>query len=232
MSIIALNNTEHKDLKVNPRYVLKYMADVHMVPVIVNECAQVGSDAPIVFVKNQDTGQFQMVALYGFAPGENVFARNGEWMAMSLPLVAQCMPLKLIRDADDPDRMMIGIDDASPFIDSEDGEELFDASGEETEFLKSRKELLGQYYEGGKATQALVNLLSEMSLLAQRELKINADGEKIDIAGLYCIDEEKLGQLSTDDFEKLRSSGFLPVVYAQLMSMIQIRRLTRLRARN
>jgi hypothetical protein len=231
MSIIALNNTEHKDLRINPRYVLKYMDGVQMVPVIVHECAYVGCDAPVVFVKNQETGQFQMVALYGLAPGENVFARNGDWMALSLPLVVQNMPLKLISDSDDSDRKTIGVEDTSPFIDGEEGEALFDANGEETEFLKSRKELLGQYYEGDRVTKAFVNLLSEMNLLAQRELKINADGEKIDIAGLYCVDEAKLGELSTDDFNKLRTSGFLPVVYAQLISMNQIRRLTRFRAK-
>jgi hypothetical protein len=231
MSIIALNNTEHQALKIDPRYVLKYMAEVHMVPVIVHECAFVGSDAPVVFVKNQDTGQFQMVVLYGLEPGENVFARNGEWNALSLPLVVQCMPLKLLSDGDDSDRMMIGIDDTSPFINGEEGEVLFDANGEETDFLKSRKELLGQYFEGGRVTQAFIDLLSELNLLAKQDIKINADGEKIDIAGLYSVDEGKLRELSTEDFEKIRTSGFLPVVYAQLMSMNQIRRLTRLRAK-
>lgn len=231
MPIVALNNVEHKDLKVNPAYLLAQLAGNHMVPVVVHECAILGSDAPIVFVKNQETGQFQMVVLYGLAPGENLFLVNDSWQAMTVPLAVQSGPFRLISDGADDDRMMIGIDNQSPFLGSEEGEALFDADGQETEFLKARKEVLGHYFEGDQITRAFIDLLSELELLVQRELKLNANGEKIEIGGLYSVDEAKLGDLSPEDFEQLRTRGFLPVVYAQLMSMHQVRRLARLRAK-
>lgn len=230
MSIIALNNTEHQGMKVNPRLVLTLLEGAQMLPVIVHECALIGSDAPVVFVKNQETGQFQMVALYGLAPGENIFATNGEWRALSVPLIVQNMPFKLITDADDHDRVMVGIDDESPLVDAENGEPLFDTNGDETEFLKTRKEMLRQYVDGDEVTRKFVDLLSEMELLAQQEIKVNVDGQKTDIAGIYSVDEAKLRELSPEDFERLRASGFLPVIYAQLMSVNQIRRLARMRA--
>ena len=230
MSIIALNNAEHQGMKVNPRLVLSLLEGVQMLPVIVHECALIGSDAPVVFVKNQETGQFQMVALYGLAPGENVFATKGEWRALTIPLVVQNMPFKLITDANDHDRVMVGIDDESPLIDAENGEPLFDSNGDETDFLKTRKEMLGQYVDGDEITRTFVNLLSEMELLTQQKIKVNVDGQKTDLAGLYSVDEAKLRELSSEDFERLRASGFLPVTYAQLMSMNQIRRLTRMQA--
>ena len=75
-----------------------------------------------------------------------------------------------------------------------------------------------------------MKLLAELDLLAERSLNIDMDDQKINLTGIYFIDEKKLGELSDEKFLDLKKRGFLPVIYAHLMSLNQMRRLGRYRS--
>ncbi len=232
MPIIALNNQEHAKLRVRSPGTSSQLATLHMLPVVVHECAHASSDSPVVFVKNAETGQFQLVALYGLSPGQNLFVADGEWRALYLPAIIQNSPFKLIAGNDDPERMLIGLDTDSELVQTQQGEALFDEQGEETDFLVARKKNLRDYYEHDQITRSFIALLSELELLVARDLKVNVDGQRIAIDGLYTVHEEKLGSLSEEKFGELRKRGFLAVIYAHLTSLNQLRRLASLKAGN
>ena len=232
MPIIALNYQEHAALRVRSPATSPYLATSHMLPVVVHECAHAGTDSPVVFVKNAETGQFQLVALYGLSPDENLFVSDGDWRALYLPAVIRNNPFKLIADSEDPQRMLIGLDTDSELVQETEGEALFDEDGNETDFLVARKNALRDYYEHDRITRSFIALLSEFELLAARELKVNVDGQRIAIDGLYMVDEAKLDGLAEEKFGELRKRGFLAVIYAHLASLNQVRRLASLRAGN
>lgn len=230
MPIVALDNKEHKNLKVRRPSTYKDLATIHMLPLVVHECTHAGSDYPVVFVKNEETNQFQLVAMLGLSPGENLFVSDGKWNALYLPAIIQNNPFRLIPDEEKPDQIDFGLDTDSDLVQEAEGEALFDDDGKETDYLKERKESLYKYLEHDRITRRFVSQLSELKLLRGRDLTVNAGGKTIDIGGIYTIDEEKLNELPDETFNDLRKRGFLPVIYAHMSSLNQIRRLAKHRA--
>ena len=55
------------------------------------------------------------------------------------------------------------------------------------------------------------------------------NGEKYQLMGNYTINEDKLATLSGDKLEKLSKLGFLPMAYAVVASMTNIRKLTEIK---
>ncbi len=230
MPIIALNNQEHKQLRVRTTGSFEYLANAHMLPLVVQECGLAGSEYPVVFVKKEQDGEFQLVAIFGLTPGENLFVNDGQWNGLYLPAIIQNSPFKLIPDPGNPDNLMMGLDTDSDLVQESDGEALFDDAGNETDFLKNRKELLGRYFHDNRLTREFCATVVKLDLLVARDLKVRVGGQEINIAGLHIIDEAKLGELPDDQFNELRQRGFLPAIYAHLVSLNQVQRLARFRS--
>jgi hypothetical protein len=230
MPIVALDSKEHKNLKVRRPSTYEDLAKIHMLPLVVHECTHAASDYPVVFVKNEETNQFQLVALFGLSPGENLFVSDGKWNALYLPAVIQNNPFRLIPDEEKPDQIDFGLDTDSDLVQETEGEALFDDDGNETDYLQERKESLYKYLEHDRITRAFVSLLSELKLLRGRDLTVNVNGKTINIAGIYTVDEAKLNELPDEKFDDLRKRGFLPVIYAHVFSLNQVRRLAKYRA--
>lgn len=230
MPIIALNNHEHKQLRVRPPDNFSYLANAHMLPLVMQECAQAGCEYPVVFVKDKATGQFKLVAIFGLTEGENLFVNDGQWQGLYMPAIVQNNPFKLITDSSNPDQLIVGLDTDSGLVQESDGEALFDDAGNETDYLKNRKFSLAQYVEHERTTRTAIEALTDVELLAARDLTITVKGQETRIGGLYTVDEAKLNELSDEKFNELRQRGFLPWIYAQLFSLNQVHRLARFQA--
>lgn len=228
-NITPLNNEVHANLKVKNTLDISLLDGQQIVPLVVHEFALASTNYPIVFVKNAETGQFQVVSLMGFKPGENLFVQNGEWVSTHVPGAVGNYPFKLIAHESDPNQVMLGIDHSSDLVSEDEGEALFDADGKETEYLTRRKDASIQYLESGHVTDAFTAQLAEYDLLAARNLSLNFAGEEINMDGMYVIDEQKLNELPDDKFLNLKKRGFLVLIYATMVSMHQIQRLAKLR---
>lgn len=77
------------------------------------------------------------------------------------------------------------------------------------------------------ATQdAMFSAFSELDLIEPVTIDIDLNnGEKRQLVGNYTINEEKLASLSGDKLEALSKRGFLPLAYAVVTSMTNIRKL-------
>lgn len=230
MAIVALNKDEHRELRIRPMASFELVEDAHMLPVTAYEIMHIGADCPVVFVKNEETGQFRLVAVLGLEAGENLYVRDGKWRAMFVPGVIHHNPFRLIPDPGEPERVTVGLDTESMQLQEQEGERLFDDSGEETGFLQSRKKALAEYLEHEQLTEQVVAYLAQQELLAPRDLRVTVNDDEINVAGMYTVDEEKLAALSNDEFGELRKRGLLPVIYGHLASLNQVRRLARYRS--
>ncbi|WP_020401449.1 SapC family protein [Kordiimonas gwangyangensis] len=230
MRIMPLHPDQHSKLKVREGGEFALLDKEHIVPLVVHEFIPAATDMPIVFVKNSDTGEFQAVAMLGVKPGENLYIEDGKWLGMYVPGLLTQAPFRLVPNAHNQEQLMLAINEESPLVSEDEGEALFNEKGELTEFLERRKRGIEAYFEHTQITQAFVKLLAELDLLAERSLNIDMDDQKINLTGIYFIDEKKLGELSDEKFLDLKKRGFLPVIYAHLMSLNQMRRLGRYRS--
>ncbi|WP_250458594.1 SapC family protein [Microbulbifer litoralis] len=228
--IVPLRSDVHGKLKVRELGTFEHVKSAHMVPVTAHEFSRLGAEYPIVFVKNSDTDQFQAVALMGLKVGENLFVDGEKWKGVFVPGAVRNHPFVLAPVGENKEQLMVGLIEGSPVVGEEEGNALFSESGEETDYLKAKKENLVGYLESEQMTRAFVSVLAEKDLLASQNVSVTAGGEKINLGGVYIVDEKKLGELSEEDFADFRKRGFLPALYAQLGSMHQFSRLAKMHA--
>ncbi|MCZ4336276.1 SapC family protein [Shewanella colwelliana] len=223
--ITLLDPSKHADLKIGNAD-FNHLAEQHILPISLHEFSRAATEYPIVFVKNAETGEFQAVVMLGLKPGQNLSVAEGQWLGQYVPNVAKDYPLGVVLNADQPDKIWIGIRENCPQVGTEKGEALF-ANGEETPFFTQRREAIVRHFEEDQASKAILQLLAKKELFVQQALTINVNGEQRNINGLYMISEAKLNELSDDDFLDLRKRGLLGPIYGHLTSQHQVHRLAR-----
>jgi len=231
-SVRPLSFENHNLTKIKHSNDYHHAKDQQVVPLIVHEFARASAEMPIVFVKNADTGEFQAVALLGLSPNENLFYSSEKWLSDYLPALISHHPFALMPTQNDENQLQMVIKEDSNFVSTTEGEALFDEAGNETKYLESRKNSLGQYFDNSHVTQAFTKQLSDNSLLSQQNLSLELNGEKIALNGVYLVDEKALNTLPDEDFIALRKKGYLAPIYNHLGSLHQLSRLAKLKAAN
>ena len=234
--LVAINNKNHKNLRIDTSKAENHGADLNIVPVVINEFNNLAVQYPIVLTKNGDTGQFVFVAMLGFEPKENLFWNNNHWEGIYLPLQIQRQPFFVgqpnessnVEKSVAEQEYVVCFDQNSPTIitdesDKDSGDAVFTESGAETEFFQQAKSRLGQLLQGESANKECIDALQELNLLQPLSLEITFVNKKEKrLNGLYCINQEVLAKLDDATTLKLHKLGFLQPIYTMVTSLGQI----------
>jgi len=229
MNIVALNQEQHADLRLKPGASFKQVENDNIMPVVIQEFALCAVECPIIFTKNKETGKFIPVAMFGLKPGENLFAAGDKWAGIFMPGMIATYPFRIVPHPQNPDQLFVALDIDSDLLSVDEGEPLFDADKKETALLEKRRTDLTKYYEFSLGTGFFCKHLEDLGLFVLRSLELNVGDEQIKVENIYLIDEDKLRGLSNDQFLELRQKGFLQLIYAQINSLHQIRRLAEMK---
>ncbi|MFK5892372.1 MAG: SapC family protein [Pseudomonadota bacterium] len=234
-AIQPLNYEHHNQVKIQTKGQYFHTKNQQIVPVVIHEFSRTGAEMPIVFVKNTNTGEFQPVALLGFKNDENVFYANQnneeKWLANYVPAIINHHPFALMPTENDANKLQIFLKTDSTVISTEEGSALFDEQGQETEYLKQRKNVLATYYENTLITKQFVESLADNDLLIKQQLTITLQGEDYAIDGVYLVNEKTLNELPDNEFLALRKRGYLSAIYIHLGSIHQLTRLAALKTK-
>lgn len=219
-----LNSSTHKRLRVDLHGAIPANKTLRNSAVVLQEFAHLVLQYPILLSKNQSTGRFSCVALFGFDEGENLFIENGHWQALYIPLNVQREPLMIGTQTVDDDAtrasehvVFADFDDAR--LQEAVGEPLFNERGFPSDYLQHGTALLKALKDGLEQTQAFIEKILALELVAPAELQIEfLDKSKRQINGLYTIDRQRLQALETADIEALYRNGYLEAIYTMLAS--------------
>ena len=175
-AISPVQSEIHARVKINDLN-MEHVADQHMLPVTLHEFAAAGAHYPVAFVKNSETGKFQTVCIISTTPKTNNIVKNGQWQGSYMPLIVRNSPLCLVVTEENQDQFLIGINETSPRVNLDTGEQLFTAEGAETDYFQQRKQALINYYEMEQASQAITQYFADMGLLQEEIIKV-AVGDK------------------------------------------------------
>jgi hypothetical protein len=221
-----LHKETHKNTKIKGATTVDDLAKQHALGVVLQEFAVAGNQYPIVFVKEQDKDSYFPIAIMGLEKDSNLFVnKDGKWEGMYMPARYTHKPFSVIPNKDDPNLFGIAINADSDVLSEDEGEALFTAEGEETEFMQARKNALMKYVEQEHITKAFIEAIKEHDLLHAQNINVKVQGKEFNLNGLFMIDEKKLNELSDEAFLSLRNRGFLGAIYAHLGSMHQVTRL-------
>ena len=224
-SIEPLNATQHGKMRIRPVDKSPHIAQTHAIPVTVDEFGLVQRHYPIVF----SIGDSPIpIALMGLNEGVNVFLDpDGRPTdpTLYIPAYIRRYPFLLARLNQESDELSLCFDPTSEAVgDHADGEPLFDGD-QPSDATKAILEFCEQFETAGQRTSAFMEDLKSSGLLMDGEVAIQPEGysQPFVYRGFQMVDEEKLRELRGDELRKMNQNGMLPLIYAHLFSLSQMR---------
>lgn len=230
--MVPFNTQAHGDLRVRPVDDFSFAAKSHIASIHVKEFNRIAAWYPIVFLEEKN--KFRAYALLGLKPGKNLFVDDrGKWLASYIPSIIRRYPFALGKGAPDTDQFLFCLDEESEFIGKEEGEPLVGLDGKPTEIVDKAKNFLSNLYQSSQLTERFCSEMAERELLRPMNFQYRDPdtGQKQNLSGCHCMDEEKLGKLPDEDYLAFRKRGLLPAIFAHLVSLGQAERMSWMAAR-
>lgn len=224
---ITLN--KHSETHINMSNDYKHLANYNSSSIVAEEIADVAANFPIVLIKDDSTGRFQLSALYGLEQDENLFVDdNNEWLATYIPTGLNVMPFGLfLSEEDESDR--IKIDENSAFISNGKGKKLFE-NGQPSAFYSSMQEQLHTIIDASAQTEHFIENLVNRNLITELTLVIDGLDDKPQVINdLYTINTDEFSYLSQEDVMLFHELHYWGPIYAIQQSLSQFKKLVQLK---
>jgi SapC len=227
--VVPVNKERHAGKKVRFSNSFGFASKFHVAYVTVHEFARAAAIYPVLFLEDQASDEFKPVVLLGLDAGENLFVNEkGEWSASYIPAIVRRYPFALTKAAD-ADRYIVCVDEASDLLSDTEGAPMFDEQGNPTQVIENVKHYLSELQQMDQITHEFTKFLVQNNLLTPLNMRVNAANQVRNITGCYVINEERLNNFSDQKFLEVRQKGYLPAIYAHLISLSQIERLASLK---
>jgi len=222
--LVPLSSVDHASWKTRQLESAPWLRDQHAIPVTVDEFASAQRFFPIIFSAGDSPVP---LALLGLNEGVNVFmGEDGRFTEnVYVPAYVRRYPFMLAKLRPDSDELSVCFDPTADAIGPfDEGDALFE-DGQPADATKQILEFCEQFEQAGQRTEAFMKDLVESELLMDGELSIQPDAEKPPFIyrGFQMVNEEKLRDLRGNQLRKMNQSGLLPLVYAHLFSLAQMR---------
>ena len=214
---VALNREQHKNMKVTPPGDFSFTRETNSVVLAGIEFADASRHYPIVFTRNGD--QVIPVAVLGMRDRENLFVdADGQWESGYVPAFVRRYPFVLANRPDDQDQFLVCVDQST--LNEEEGNELFDAEGQETEYLQNATRFMREYHQRFLQTLEFGRKLDELGLLTEMNARVSRQDESAVVLGQFLsVNEQALMQLTTAHVDELFRAGYMGWIYAHLISL-------------
>ncbi len=227
-NVVAVQAQRHAMMRIREVTQFHFAARFHIAYVTQQEFTRASSYYPIVFIEDKQQSSFRPVVLLGLQEGENLFVDGeGRWHAGYIPAIIRRYPFVLTATGND--QYVVCVDEGSGLLSETEGVPLFTAEGQPGPVLENVKRYLAELHQLEQLTIPFSRMLAELKLLVPLQLRLNDSGRMHTIAGCYVVNEAGLQGLTAEQFLALREKNYLPAIYAHMLSLLQVERLTTLR---
>ena len=226
--LAPLNSQQHADWKVGTFEDASFLAETHAIPLTVAEFVDAQRNFPIVFTSGDNP---LPIALFGLNEGVNTFiGDDGKLVPEAyVPAYIRRYPFILAKMQPTSEEMSLCFDPSSGVVSKqENGQELFDAEGQPSEYTKGVLDFCQKFEESGQRTRAFLEELTKLDILMDGEIGITrADVPDTPFVyrGFRMVDEKKLRELPSETLEALTKNGMIMLIHAHLFSMNLMRHL-------
>ena len=228
--LVPVTKDSHKAFKIKPVNDFDFAANVHLASLMAHEFVRAASVYPIVFIEDGSDG-FRPVALMGLVPDQNLFVDDdGKWKASYIPAIIRRYPFALAKLGDAEQYTVCLDEESSLFSEKGDGKPLFDKEGKPSEVIENVKKYLTELQQMDQFTTRFCSFLKEQNMFTPMNMRVVDQDQLKNITGCYVVNEERLNNLSDQSFLDVKQKNFLPVIYAHLVSLSQVERLSMLKS--
>jgi len=216
-SIVALNRQKHRAFKYDHNACYLFARQANSVPLGVSEFGSASRFYPIVFLMQNDIAS--PIAVLGTQTKQNVWVDSeGNWSYGYVPAYVRRYPFISVRTSETETTLCV--DEASGHLTGNGaGDLLFDADGNETEFLTNKLQFAEAYETEFKRNQLFSTLLQELDLLEPAQLNERSEEVKAVLSGFMVVSKKRLDNLDKDSLAKLHAAGALELIYQHLFSL-------------
>lgn len=220
---MALDRNDHRFMRLRwPIADWSVASRLNAIFIAAVEFGDAARDYPIVFVSagQEDDGKMAVapIAVLGLSKENNLFIEGSAWRGQYIPAVLRAYPFAIGRI--DEGKFAICFDASCPSLSGTEGESMFNAQGEPTDFMKNVQSQLESLEIEIQRTKLLCHQLRDMDLL--REMRFDGtlpDGSKIAVDGFLTVDNARLNALPDDKVLELHRTGALGMVHAHYVSL-------------
>lgn len=219
---VPVSKQRHLDWSVKTGNDRTFARRVNSVPLVASEFQAAVGEYVIVFAGAEEN--ITPSVILGIRDKENLYISDtGEWNAQYTPAFIRRYPFVFATDNDEGTFTML-IDEEYAGCNQEGaGERLFDAEGEQTQYLKNILEFLKAYQIQFQQTQTFCNKLRELDILDPMQAQFEpVSGERFSLSGFMAINREKLKKIPGDKLAELIQTDELELIYLHLQSMQNI----------
>jgi len=221
--LTELTAAQHNQLRVLPKKVLDVVKTQHLLNLRVNELGLAATCLPMFITRVDQTQSWVLSAVAGLEKGKNLFVGDEHWEAIYQPSSMQTYPFHLMKSPKDDKKLTIGFDQSVDAFSEHEGEPLFEGANKASLYLSRISALLEANIKNDIQTFEFMQRLEELNLLKEISVLVEYEGGTVNtLRGLNTIDEDTLQALSLEDFDSLRSKGYLAPIYALLFSVFQL----------
>ncbi len=234
---VLLNNIDHHNLKVITRHAPAYGDSVNSVLTFPTEFADIQREYPILFQKNRETGEYQSIALLGFARDENLFLNEPAWNASYVPCILARGPFLIGFQENDVNgdvvsKPVIHVDMDDPRISESEGEAVFLEHGGNTPYLERVATILRAIHEGLAVSKAMFAAFEAFDLLEAVNIDVEIHEEEVySLTQFYTVSRERLAALTGDQLAQLNQAGFLRGAFLAEASLANIHKMIEMKHR-
>lgn len=208
---VPLDRNKHRALKFKASANYSFASHVNTVPLSGPEFFQCSRNHPVMFVKTA-AGGFLPAALLSF--DSQMHRLSDTWDGVYVPTFIKRYPFALAENKD-----IIMIDESASHF-SEDGERLFDDSGEPTPVFHSIIKYLDELNLAHSLTLDYTKALKAKGLLSPCKHVIKMPDREIKLDNFYVVSERELHEsLTKDEVADWFLKGWLAWTYAHIHSI-------------
>lgn len=216
----ALSNQAHANYKLRSIDSSPQLAQIHAVPILIDEFVAAQRFYPIVFSLGDNAVP---LALMGLNEGVNTFVDDeGKLLGPTyVPAYVRRYPFMLARVTEDQDTLSLCFDPSSGLIgDFEDGQPVFDGE-QPSEATQNVLKFCEEFEVSAQRTNQFMEELKKLDILMDGELSVQLgnDTQPNIYRGFRMVDEQKFRDLRGDELRRINQNGILPLLMAHLFSL-------------
>lgn len=220
---------DHRTVRIDRRRGAALGDAVQLCLIVPGEFRQVQNAYPILFQRTAARDGFQAIALFGFAPEENLYLEGDRWDAPYLPLAMATRPFLIGPPSAGSDVPQLHFSAASPRVLTEgdagygEASPLFEAEGTPSGYLAAVLDGLAQLDRGYRAAPDFFEALERHDLLEPVSIRFDdAEGNARQIVDFHGIHEERFAALDGAALGELHRDGHLLPITMALASLANL----------